>query len=74
MVIIDCAYLGGAFQSKDTPEVCNFVLGACAIQAGAIFQSHTFSHAAPGPNFNCAPSEGPKLTRPIIDMGMSLAV
>ena len=35
-------------------------------------QSHAFSHAAPGPNFNRAPSEGPKLTRPSIDVGVSL--
>ena len=40
--------------------------------ACAILQSHAFSHAAPGPNFNRAPSEGPKLTRPSIDVGVSL--
>ena len=33
--------------------------------ACAILQSHAFSHAAPGPN-------GPKLTRPSIDVGVSL--
>ena len=62
MVVIDCAYPGCAFQSEDAPEAV-----ACAI-----LQSHAFSHAAPGPNFNRAPSEGPKLTRPSIDVGMSL--
>ena len=59
---MDCAYPGCAFQSKDAPEAV-----ACAI-----LQSHAFSHAAPGLNFNHAPSEGPKLTRPSIDEGVSL--
>ena len=58
MVVIDCAYPGCAFQSEDAPEVV-----ACAI-----LQSHAVSHAAPGPNFNRAPLEGPKLTRPSIDV------
>ena len=62
MVVIDCAYPGCAFQSEGTPEAV-----ACAI-----LQSHPFSHAAPGPNFNHAPSEGPKLTRSSIDVGVSL--
>ena len=62
MVVIDCAYPGCAFQSEDAPEAV-----ACAI-----LQCHAFSHAAPGPNFNHAPSEGPKLTRPSIDVGVSL--
>ena len=62
MVVIDCAYLGCAFQSEDAPEAV-----ACAI-----LQSHAFSHAAPELNFNRAPSEGPKLTRPSIDVGVSL--
>ena len=54
--------LGCAFQSEDAPEAV-----ACAI-----LQSHTFSHAARGPNFNRAPSEGPELTRPSTDVGVSL--
>ena len=62
MVIIDCAYPGCAFQSEDAPEAV-----ACVIL-------QAFSHAAPGPNFNRAPSEGPKLTRPSIDVGASLEV
>ena len=62
MVIIVCAYPGCAFQSDDAPEAV-----ACAI-----LQCHAFSHAALGPNFNRAPSEGPKLTRPSIDVGVSL--
>ena len=62
MVVINCAYPGCAFQSEDAPEAA-----ACAI-----LQSHAFSHAAPGPNFNRAPSEGLKLTRPSIDVGVSL--
>ena len=62
MVIIDCAYPGCAFQTEDAPEAV-----ACAI-----LQSHAFSHAAPGPNFNRAPSERPKLTRSSIDAGVSL--
>ena len=56
MVVIDCAYPSCAFQSEDAPEAV-----ACAI-----LQSHAFSHAARGPNFNRAPSEGPKLTRPSV--------
>ena len=40
--------------------------------ACSILQSHAFSHAAPRPNFNRAPSEGPELTRPSIDVGVSL--
>ena len=62
LVVIDCTYPGCAFQSADAPEAV-----ACAI-----LQSHAFSHAAPGLNFNRAPSEGPKLTRPSIDVGVSL--
>ena len=62
MVVIDCAYPVCGFQSEDAPKAV-----ACAI-----LQSHAFSHAAPGPNFNRAPSEGPKLTRPSIDVGVSL--
>ena len=62
MVVIDCAYPGCAFQSEDAPEAV-----ACAI-----LQSHAFSHATPGPNSIRAPSEGPKLTRPSIDVGVSL--
>ena len=62
MVVIDCAYPGCAFQSEDAPEAV-----ACAI-----LQSHAFSHATPGPNSVRAPSEGPKLTRPSIDVGVSL--
>ena len=62
MVVIDCAYSGCTFQSKDAPEAV-----ACAI-----LQSHAFSHAVPGPNFNRASSEGPKLSRPSIDVGVSL--
>ena len=62
MVVIDCAYPGCAFQSEDAPEAV-----ACAI-----LQSHAFSHAVPGPTFNRVPSEGPKLTRPSIDVGVSL--
>ena len=62
MVVIDYAYPGCAFQSKDAPEAV-----ACAI-----LPSHAFSHAAPGPNFNHAPSEGPKLTGPSINKGVSL--
>ena len=62
MVVIDCAYPGCAFQSEDAPEA----------EACAILQSHAFSHATPGPNSIRAPSEGPKLTRPSIDVGVSL--
>ena len=62
MVVIDCAYPGCAFQSEEAPKAV-----ACAI-----LQSHAFIHAAPGPNFNRTPSEGPKLTRPSIDVGVSL--
>ena len=62
MVVIDCACPGCAFQSEDASEAV-----ACAI-----LQSYTFSHAAPGPNFNRASSEGPKLTKPSIDVGVSL--
>ena len=60
VVVIDCAYPGCAFQSEDAPEtiVCS------------ILQSH--AAPAPGPNFNRAPPEGPKLTRPSIDVGVSL--
>ena len=62
MVVIDCAYPGCACQSEDESEAV-----ACAI-----LQSHAFSHAVPGPYFNRAPLEGPKLTRPSIDVGVSL--
>ena len=62
MVVIDCASPGCAFQSEDASEAV-----ACAI-----LQSHAFSHKAPGPNFNRSPSEGPKLTRPSVDVGVSL--
>ena len=55
-------YPGCAFQSEDAPEAV-----ACAI-----LQSQAFSHAAPGPDFNRALSEGPRLTRPSIDVGVSL--
>ena len=61
-MVIDCAYPGCAFQSEDAPEAVVCV----------ILQSHAFSHAAFGPNFNFGPSEGPKLTRPSIDVGVSL--
>ena len=58
MIIIDGVYPGCAFQSEDAPKAVIY----------AILQSHT----APKPNFNRAPSEGTKLTRPSINVGLSL--
>ena len=59
---IACAYPGCDFQSKVVTEAV-----ACAV-----LQNHTFSYAVPGPNLNRAPSDGPKLARPSIDVGVSL--
>ena len=55
-------HLGCAFQSEDAPKAV-----ACTI-----LQSHAFSHTDPGPNSKRALSEGLKLTRPSIDVGVSL--
>ena len=62
MDIIACAYSGCDFQSEDATEPV----------AGAVLQSHAFSPAAPGPNLNRAHSEGTKLARPSIDVGVSV--